>query len=231
LRFTGARAEDDYGRVAACFDLDADCVVRVRQAHGRDVCVVRPDVPVAPAQNADAIVSLDPARVISVRVADCVPVLIADRGSRLVAAVHAGWRGMAAGAIGAALAAIAREGVAPADLVCAIGPAIGPCCFQVDEVVRHRFRDGPPASDAWFADDGPGHWRLDLWRAAAEQLRAAGVPGDAVHAARRCTADDPVAWYSHRRDGGGTGRMVAAIRLTADGPGNAADRRRRPTHP
>jgi YfiH family protein len=163
----------------------------------------------------DAIVSTDPSRAIAVRIADCVPILLADADRRIVASIHAGWRGTVAGVTAAAVAVIKELGVAPGALVAAIGPSIGPCCYQIDTRVRDRFLGERPAAAAWFSDDGPGHWKLDLWRANAAQLTEAGVPHQAVHIASLCTAHNPADWFSYRKEGPGTGRLVAAIRLTA----------------
>jgi hypothetical protein len=194
------------------FGLAGNDVVRVRQVHGTTVLVVAPGVRVLGLPEADAIVSSDPARTISVRIADCVPILIADRAGRAVAAVHAGWRGAAAGIVPAAIDALARLDVPAVDLVVGVGPAIGPCCYQVDEPVRERFRAAMPGAEAWFTADG-ARWRLDLRASARDQLISAGVRPEAVHVSRRCTAHQPDEFFSYRRDGAGTGRMVAAIGL------------------
>jgi YfiH family protein len=212
LPFRGPTRDQDVARLAAALDLTADRLVFVKQVHGRSILTVRPAMGLPEAPEADAIVSVDPGRAIAVRVADCVPVLLADRGRRVVAAVHAGWRGTCAGVARATVEAIGRLGVAPAELVAALGPSIGPCCYQVDERVRTAFLAATPDAAAWFDDDGPGHFRLDLWRANADQLEEAGVPRSAIHAARVCTADRPDACFSYRREGAGTGRLVAAIR-------------------
>jgi polyphenol oxidase len=207
--------EPDYVAVALTLGVDDGHLVRVRQTHGRGVLVVRVGQPMDPRAEADAIVSFDPARAVLVRVADCVPILLADRHRRVVAAVHAGWRGTSAGVVAAAVDAIAAAGVPSSDLVAAIGPSIGPCCYQVDHVVRDDFDRRHAAAGDWFRPDGDGTWRLDLGRANRAQLEAAGVPSSAIVQASACTADGTEHWYSHRREGAAAGRMVAAIRLRA----------------
>ena len=188
-------------------------IVRVRQVHGASIVRVVPGVPVDASAAADVLIATDPARAVAVAVADCVPVLIADRKHRVVAAVHAGWRGTASGAVPAAVRAIAAAGIEPHALVAAIGPSIGPCCYQVDLPVREAFLTDTPGAAEWFVPDGPSHWKLDLWAANRHALVSAGVPHDAVHVARLCTFHHPDACHSFRRDGSAAGRMFAAIRL------------------
>lgn len=206
--------EPDYGAIGACVGLTAPHVLRVRQVHGRAVLVASADATgKATVGDADALITTHDGRAASVRVADCVPILLADRHGRVVAAVHAGWRGTAAGVASATIDAIAGLGVPASDLIAAIGPAIGPCCYQVDPRVRDEFAASQPASADWFTLDGPDRWRLDLWRANRAQLEAAGVPTAAIRSANACTAHQASDWYSFRREGAGTGRMVATIRL------------------
>lgn len=214
LELRGARIDSDYERLAAQFDRQRADLVTVTQVHGRRVLLVAPGTYLDERPEADAIVSLDPDRVIVVCVADCVPILIADRRRRAVAAVHAGWRGTSAGITLAAVQALAEVGVPPSDLIAAIGPAIGACCYQVDDRVRTTFLGMTPDAAGWFTEDGPGHWRLDLWQANANQLEDAGVEPANIHVAGICTADHLESCFSYRREGNGTGRLAAAIRLT-----------------
>ena len=204
--------EPDYDLIGAALGVSSRSVVRVRQVHGCDVFVATAD-DVSEGTEADAIVTADPQLAVSVRVADCVPVLVADHRQRAVAAVHAGWRGTAAGAVVAAVEALDRLDVHASDLLVAIGPSIGPCCYQVDAAVREAFAARHPGADAWFTPDGRDRWRLDLWRANRALLEACGVPASSIEVASACTADRPDVWYSHRRQGSAAGRMVAAIRI------------------
>ena len=144
VSFRGRNAEADYARLGASFDLPLSGLVFVTQVHGRALLIVKPGEE-AGAVEADAIISTDPARAIGVRVADCVPILLADSQHRAVAAVHAGWRGTCVGVAAATVEAMARLGIPPADLVAGIGPSIGPCCYQVDEAVRASFLRASPA--------------------------------------------------------------------------------------
>lgn len=191
-------------------------VVWARQVHGTAVFVA-PGTPAAREAVADADILLCdvPTHAVSVRAADCVPLLLADRRTRAVAAVHAGWRGTAAGAALVAVRAMASTfGSDPADIVAAVGPCIGPCCYQVGAEVREAFRARggflEPSSE-WFVDDGD-RWRLDLWAATRDQLLAAGVsPGD-VHVSGECTAGALDRYFSYRAEAARAGRLIAAIR-------------------
>lgn len=216
LAFRGGAVDPDYARLAAAFGVREEQVVRVKQVHGKVVLNVHPATDTAALPDADAIISTDPERVIAVRIADCVPVLIADRQRRVVAVVHAGWRGTAAGIARETVNRVRDLGIPPADLVAVIGPSIGPCCYQVDRAAKDVFDAAQGNAARWFAPDGPDRWKLDLWQATVDQLTEAGVTPASVHVARLCTADHPRTFYSFRRDRA-EGRMVAAIRARGTG--------------
>jgi YfiH family protein len=205
----------DESRWSALRDaIGGDALVRLRQVHGCTVVVAGPATAALPQPEADALVCATGGPALAVQVADCVPILIGSRGGP-VAAVHAGWRGTAAGIAGAAVEALGRLGAGPEDLVVAIGPAIGPCCYEVHWDLRRGFLEkgwSDTQVGRWFVDRGDARPLLDLWSANREQLEAAGVPPAQVHVSALCTATHRETFYSYRADGPGTGRMVGVIR-------------------
>jgi purine-nucleoside/S-methyl-5'-thioadenosine phosphorylase / adenosine deaminase len=213
LEFRGETIAADFDRVGAVFGCAGRDVYRVRQVHGRVVHVVSPESHPEETPQADAIVSTDPRRPITVRVADCVPILLADHHRRVVAAVHAGWRGTVAGVAMATVETIAALGIPAEDLLGVVGPSMGPCCYQVDVPVREAFLNRQPQSLAFFKEDGPDHWKLDLWAANVAQLVSAGVSREAIEVAGVCTAENLDVCFSHRAEGASTGRLLAAIKL------------------
>jgi purine-nucleoside/S-methyl-5'-thioadenosine phosphorylase / adenosine deaminase len=234
---------DGWHLIARELGVPPRAIVRLRQVHGAGVVVIRQGEPRWTGSSAwgtgDISVSNDPGVVLCAQVADCTPVLIADRRSGAAAAVHAGWRGTAQGAGAAAVAALRAEfGVDPGYLIAAIGPSIGPCCYRVGAEVRDAFEAAGrwgAALDAWFSDapagtalhgiPGADHSLagarpsvfLDTWEANADQLARAGVPEAQIHVARVCTSCRRDIFHSYRVDGARTGRMAALIRAGAAG--------------
>lgn len=176
------------------------------QVHG---CVVVQGEHAAPGVAADAAMTRRPGVVCAVLTADCLPLLICDRRGRVVAAVHAGWRGLAAGVIERTLEAL---GEAPADLLVWLGPAIGPTAFVVGPEVRAAFLTVDPGLAAAFHPGAGDRWLADLYALARHRLRRAGVTG--VFGGDDCTWSDPERFFSFRRDGV-TGRMASLIWLGA----------------
>lgn len=194
--------------------------VWLRQVHG--TVVLRLDAgsaaQVLPA--ADAAWTAQPGLACCVLVADCLPVLLAARDGRAVAAAHAGWRGLAAGVLEATLQSLqAGAGLRPDEICAWLGPCIGPQAFEVGSDVLAAFGQAPegppsryftPRALTGASADGPARWWANLPALAAARLQAAGVPADAIHQAGRCTVQSPSDFFSFRRDGV-TGRMAAAI--------------------
>jgi YfiH family protein len=223
----GSRAPADaegWAQVASAMQVDPGRLVHARQVHGSEALVRRAgdtgvdqDQPLSARPQADIIVSDDGEAAVAVQTADCVPILIADRRTGTVAAAHAGWRGLALGVPGAAVAALTREfGSRPEDLVAAAGPSISAVRYEVGIAVHESFLRGGH-SDAqlarWF---WPGaraeHWQFDGWTATRDQLEAAGIPAEQIYVAELCTASYPDLFCSYRRDGSPAGRMAAAVR-------------------
>jgi YfiH family protein len=221
--------EREWAAVAGLMGVEPAHLLLIRQVHRADVAVARKDSGTPwERPDADVIVTDDPSQAISVRVADCAPVLLADQRTGAVAAVHAGWRGTAQRAVAAGVEALTREfGSNPRDLVAAIGPCLGPCCGEVGEDVIDAFRaaghdDGAVAR--WFAVAPSGRAHLDLWRANADQLEASGVPRDMIHIARLCTKTYSDVLHSHRASAADAGRMLGAIRSSGGEQGHAGAR-------
>ena len=161
---------------------------------------------------ADAVVAFGPGAVCAVLTADCLPLLLTDRAGTRVAAVHAGWRGLAAGIIEAAVARLAAP---PSDLLAWLGPAIGATAFEVGGEVRARFIAADAQAAVAFKPLGGDKWLADLYHLARLRLAALGVGG--VWGGEHCTYQDPERFYSYRRDGV-TGRMASLIWLEAREP-------------
>lgn len=157
--------------------------------------------------DADALITNTPGLLVSVRTADCVPILLADPRRRAVAAVHAGWRGTVQNVAASAIGAMRNTfGSRPEDIIAAIGPCIGPCCFEVGPEVAVEFQGIFPERK-----DLEGRTHVDLPEANRRQLVAAGVPDASISVAHICTACTPEEFYCFRRERQRTGRMVSAI--------------------
>jgi YfiH family protein len=165
----------------------------LRQVHGTRVVDAAAVAGARP--EADAAVARAPNVVCAVQAADCMPVLLADDAGSVVAAAHAGWRGLCAGVIEAAVAEMRAR---PGALVAWLGPAIGPAHYEVGEEVREAFLARDAAAASALVANRPGHWLLDLYAVARQRLAALGVTR--VHGGGLCTYSDPVRFPSWRRD-------------------------------
>ncbi|HEY2735490.1 MAG TPA: peptidoglycan editing factor PgeF [Polyangiales bacterium] len=181
------------------------------QVHGRTVRRVRANE--APEslrrEEADALLA-ERAASVGVRTADCVPLLLADPSSRAVVAVHAGWRGAAAGIACAAVETLAQSGVDPSQLMAAVFPHIRACCFEVGAEVVDALAAAAPAVEV--AQQRPGSKpHAILIAVIRSQLMAAGMRAEAIEDVPGCTCCEPERFFSFRRDGAASGRHLAAI--------------------
>lgn len=173
------------------------------QVHGNRVVELGRDADL----DADAAFTRGPGRVCAVLTADCLPVLLCDRAGSVVAAAHAGWRGLAGGVLEATVAAMRVD---PGEILAWLGAAIGPKAFEVGDEVREAFASTHADAATAFVPHAPGKWMADLYALARIRLGQAGVT--AVHGGGHCTLHEADRFYSYRRDGI-TGRMASLIWL------------------
>ena len=156
---------------------------------------------------ADASVSHRPQLACVVMTADCLPVLFCDRLGSVVAAAHAGWRGLADGILEASLKAMQVDA---SDVLAWLGPAIGAQAYEVGAEVRDAFVQQMPAAESAFVATCEAHWLMDIYQLARQRLQASGVKH--IYGSDSCTFSDRERFYSYRRDGV-TGRMASLIWL------------------
>lgn len=242
-----ANVRQNRRRVAAALGAPLDAFVFAAQVHGHRVAVVSPadrgrgalaaDDAIGPA---DALVTAEPGTVLAILVADCVPIVLYDPATHVLACVHAGWRGTVARTAEAALAAMCSLGTRPRDVIAGIGPSVAAGSYRVGEEVARAARDAfgeqvtgtardafgqelaGTARDAFgeqapgllrpAAAGGPGQWLFDLPAANRHVLRAAGVPDGQIHVAATPTGPDPGLFFSHRAERP-CGRFALAARL------------------
>jgi len=189
--------------------------VFLRQVHGRGVVRLAPDTP--DGTEADACWTTEPGVACTMMVADCLPVLLADRGGRVVGAAHCGWRGLAGeqgyGVLEALWSQMQAEAAA-ADMIAWLGPCIGPDAFEVGPEVRDAFTARDPEAAGWFRPHAAGKFLADLPGLARRRLAALGLTR--VHgndgSPEWCTVGNPSRFFSHRRDRV-SGRLAAAVWL------------------
>ena len=178
--------------------LDQNTMARLNQIHSAEVLVANA---IGNLGEGDALVTREPGLGVSIRTADCFPILLADPVTRSVAAIHAGWRGTAESVVLSALRLMQGEfGTDPRDVYAAIGPGIGSCCYEVGLDVAQRFGKGEAG-------------RLDLAAKNRSQLIAAGLHPDCIDAVGGCTYCNPAQFFSWRRDHDRAGRMISFIRV------------------
>ena len=198
--------EESHARVARALEARGRLLL-LRQVHGVAVA----EAPWEGMPEADAACSAAPGLLLGIQTADCLPILLVDPRRRLVAAAHAGWRGTAAGIAARGVAALTARGSPAKDLVAAVGPGIGPCCYEVGEELRAAF--GPPGAP-FFEPGANGRPHLDLRAANVRQLVDAGVRPEAIYHVDDCTRCRADLYHSYRRDGRSAGRMISFVGFT-----------------
>jgi YfiH family protein len=221
-------------------------LISVRQFHSKLVIAVRRGQSNRQPLKADGVITADPGLLLAIQTADCIPVLVADRKQRVVAAFHAGWRGTVSRIVESGVGKMRLEfGSRPQDLIAAIGPGVGACCYAVgDEVesafesqftyARELFRevfDSDPIKTKYpmlfLTQRAPGHspigpsLHLDLIEANRRQLLDAGLKPRSIHFVGGCTSSHRELFFSHRAAQGHAGRMMSVIGVRPQRGGNA----------
>lgn len=189
----------------------------VRVVHNQQEAQPKPGV-LGDAEYCDALVSNTTKILLTVKTADCVPILLGDPSTGAFAAVHAGWRGTSASVLLRAIEQMQGEyGARAEDLRAAIGPAANVCCYEVGREVIDLFRERFPQSKHLFTPTRDGHARIDLQRANRDQLISAGLLANRVHIAPLCTMERTDLFFSYRREKslhGRVGRLMSVIGKT-----------------
>lgn len=201
--------------LAAVFNVQRKFVIRLEQVHSTNVLIVDKDLPF---RNNGTIKSFDAAVtdvkgvLLTVRTADCAPILLFDGVKGLAAAIHAGWRGAAGGITSRTVEVmVERFGSHPANIHAAIGPSIGKCCYEVGiEVAQTLAGSGAPA-DGMLMPSAEDRWLFDLKRLNFVHLLEKGLSPGNIHISHHCTKCEPDHFHSYRREGAGCSSQISFI--------------------
>jgi len=200
--------------VARTFGFPPANLITMEQVHGDRVVIAPHSRPTDP--QGDALVTGGANIVLGVLTADCVPLVLADMDGRAVGIVHAGWRGTSLGLIEKVIATMKSSfSCDPIRIAAGIGPAIGPCCYEIGEDAAALLRASTPAPEGFLFPVGRGKWRCNLPGAVRLQLVRAGLFPQNIHSEDLCTKCRPDLFFSARRDGRATGRQLSFVLLLA----------------
>jgi YfiH family protein len=207
-----AAVEENHDRAFAALGIDRGQVVSPYQVHGTHVRLVSKAHTATTQPATDGLLTTTPGVALLLRFADCVPILLFDPVRRAVAVVHSGWKSAVGNIAAAAVEAfVHRAGSQPGDLWAGIGPAIGPCCYEVGQEMVQTISQISPEGTEPLYQRGDKHY-LDLPGLVQAQLKAAGV--EQIVSPGICTACHTEEWFSHRAENGRTGRFGALAMLT-----------------
>ncbi len=216
VRFTGDDQQfysDNRNELAALLGIHTDQLVFPRQTHSSSVCTIE-NIPEKEILETDALITKSTGLCLCVQTADCVPVLLVDPGKRVIAAVHAGWRGTVGKIVTNTVQKMEKEfDCNPAKIRAAIGPSIGPEVYEVGPEVVEAARKAVPDAEKTLSRNVSGKYHFNLWEANKLLLIEAGVSENRIEVLEHCSFSDKDKYYSARREGVNTGRMVSGIML------------------
>jgi purine-nucleoside/S-methyl-5'-thioadenosine phosphorylase / adenosine deaminase len=213
-RSQGTKQPDDWKPVAEALGISPERLVTVNQVHGETIVrVEEANYKGTRSAEADAMITRVRGLAVGVETADCVPILLVDPATPAVAAVHAGWRSTVKNIVQKTVAKLQKEfGSDPGRMIAAIGPAIGPECYEVDEPVMGPLRGNFSFWREVASPRGNGRWSLDLVKLNRRELVRAGLPETNVYSFGLCTCCRADLFYSFRREGR-TGRMLSVVMI------------------
>jgi YfiH family protein len=209
--------QQNFSMLGTHLEIDPTCIVTCHQTHGDTIAVVD-SIPESPPQ-ADAVVTTGPGIFPAIKTADCLSILILSPREKIAAAIHAGWRGTVLRITRKVLDFLVTEyQCEPSSLLVALGPVIGPCCYEVDDTVLIPFKESVPHAERFITsvpgkksgkDSGTLSQRLDLAHANRFELLAVGVRNSNIFQVSLCTSCNPSLFFSFRRDGISAGRQLS----------------------
>ena len=212
----------NWHRLAMAFAIPLDQFLTLNQVHGDDIFVIKPFGDYFPsdgALNFDDIVTSRTNLAICIKTADCVPVFIVDKVKKIIAVVHAGWKGTALEITAKVIRLlIEKYGSSPREILTAIGPSIGQCCFEVDNTTASAFFEQKNNEAFLFPGARPNKWMMDLAEANRQQILNCDIPEANIDVSTLCTSCRQDLFFSHRGSGGITGRQVNFMMIKGDAP-------------
>lgn len=212
----------NWHRLAMAFTIPMDQFLTLNQVHGDDIFIIKPFGDYYSSSETldyDAIVTSRTNLAICIKTADCVPVFIVDRTKKIIAVVHAGWKGTALEITSKIVRLLLEKyGSSPKDILTAIGPSIGQCCFEVDTPTANAFFEQKNNEAFLFPGARPNKWMLDLAEANRRQILNCGIPEANIDVSDLCTSCRQDLFFSYRGSGGITGRQVNFMMIKGDSP-------------
>lgn len=212
----------NWHRLAMAFSIPLEDFLTLNQVHGNDIFVIKPFGDYYPADRKldyDAIVTNRTNLAICIKTADCVPIFLVDRIRKVIAVVHAGWRSTALSITAKVIhLLIDKYHCSPHDILAAIGPAIGKCCFDLDSTATNDFRKQKNHEAFLFPGKRQNKHSIDLTEANRRQIMNCGIPESNIDVSDICTSCRQDLFFSHRGSGGITGRQVNFMMIKGDAP-------------